>query len=134
MSAKKDVQHESCGLSSIWGKMRTAAREAAPQVALRDCTKEAVGKVNTQDFGEEEVQYNYFSSVRSLNHVQLSATLWTAALQASLSITNSRSLLKLMSTESVMPSNHLILCHPLLLNTIKHSFYKRLSASHVELM
>ena len=44
-----------------------------------------------------------------------SATLWTSAYQASLSITNSRSLLKLMSIESVMPSNHLILCHPLLL-------------------
>ena len=44
-----------------------------------------------------------------------SATPWTAAHQASLSITNSRSLLKLMSIESVMPSNHLILCHPLLL-------------------
>ena len=42
-------------------------------------------------------------------------TLWTAACQASLSITNSRSLLKLMSIESVMPSNHLVLCHPLLL-------------------
>ena len=44
-----------------------------------------------------------------------SVTLWTAARQASLSITNSQSLLKLMSIESVMPSNHLILCHPLLL-------------------
>ena len=44
-----------------------------------------------------------------------SATPWTTACQASLSITNSRSLLKLMSVESVMPSNHLILCHPLLL-------------------
>ena len=47
--------------------------------------------------------------------VQLFVTLWTGARQASLSITNSRSLLKLMSIESVMPSNHLILCHPLLL-------------------
>jgi len=56
-----------------------------------------------------------FSSVQSLSHVQLFATPWTAACQASLSITNSRSLLKLMSIESVMPSNHLILCHPLLL-------------------
>ena len=46
--------------------------------------------------------------------VRLFATPWTAARQASLSITNSRSLLKLMSIESVMPSNHLILCHPLL--------------------
>ena len=48
-----------------------------------------------------------------LSHVQLFATPWTAALQASLSLTISRSLLKLMSIESVMPSNHLILCHPL---------------------
>ena len=51
----------------------------------------------------------------SRSDVSDSATPWTAALQASLSITNSRSLLKLMSIESVMPSNHLILCHPLLL-------------------
>ena len=56
-----------------------------------------------------------FSSVQSLSHVQLFATPWTAARQASLSITNSQSLLKLMSVESVMPFNHLILCRPLLL-------------------
>ena len=55
------------------------------------------------------------SSVQSLSHVQLFATPRTAVHQASLSITNSWSLLKLMSIESVMPSNHLILCHPLLL-------------------
>ena len=55
------------------------------------------------------------SSVQSLSCVQLFATPWTAACQASLSITNSWSLLKLMSIELVMPSNHLILCHPLLL-------------------
>ena len=55
------------------------------------------------------------SSVQSLNRVQLFATPWTAARQASLSITNSRSLPKLMSIESVIPSNHLILYHPLLL-------------------
>ena len=54
------------------------------------------------------------SSVQSLSHVQLFATPRTAARQASLSIPNSRSLLKLMSIESVMPSNHLILCCPLL--------------------
>ena len=53
--------------------------------------------------------------VQSLSCVQLFATPWTAAGQASLSITNSQSLLKLMSIESVMQSNHLILCHPLLL-------------------
>ena len=50
-----------------------------------------------------------------LSHVQLFATPWTAACQASLSITNSQSFLKLMSIKSVMPSNHLILCRPLLL-------------------
>ena len=55
------------------------------------------------------------SSVQSLSHVQLFTTPWTVARQASLSITNFRSLLKLMSIKSVMPSNHLILCHPLLL-------------------
>ena len=57
----------------------------------------------------------FISSVRSLSHVWLFATAWTAAHQASPSITNSWSLLKLMSIESIMPSNHLILCHPLLL-------------------
>ena len=56
-----------------------------------------------------------FSSVQSLIHVRLFATPWIATRQASLSISNSWSLLKLMSIESVMPSNHLILCHPLLL-------------------
>ena len=55
------------------------------------------------------------SSVHSLSHVRLFATSWTAAPQASLSITSSQSLPKRMSIESVMPSNHLILCHPLLL-------------------
>ena len=55
-----------------------------------------------------------FSSVQSLSHVWLFATPWTAARQASLSITNSRSPPKPMSIESVIPSNHLILCHPLL--------------------
>ena len=56
-----------------------------------------------------------FSSVQSLSRVRLFATPWTTARQASLSITNSRSSLRLMSIESVMPSSHLILCRPLLL-------------------
>ena len=56
-----------------------------------------------------------FSSVESLGHVRLFATPWTAIHQASLSITTFRSLLKLMSIESVIPSKHLILCHTLLL-------------------
>ena len=55
-----------------------------------------------------------FSSVQSLNRVRLFATPWIAAHQASLSITNSRSSLRLLSIESVMPSSHLILCRPLL--------------------
>ena len=59
--------------------------------------------------------YYLFSSVQSLSHVRFFVTPWTAACQASLSTTNFRSLLKFMSIESVMPSNHLILCHPLLL-------------------
>ena len=60
--------------------------------------------------------YTVHRSVQlSLSCVQLFATPWTAEHQASLAITNSQSLLKLMSIESMMPSNHLILCHPLLL-------------------
>ena len=69
----------------------------------------------------QRISLNLFSlvvsiySVQSVSHVQLFVTPWTAACQASLSTTNSWSLLKLMSIELVMPSNHLILCHPLLL-------------------
>ena len=59
--------------------------------------------------------FSLFSSVQSLSHVRLFATPWTAASQASLSITSSQSLLRLMSLESMIPSNHLVLCHPLLL-------------------
>ena len=61
------------------------------------------------------------NSVQSLSHVWLFVTPWTAACQASLSITNSQSLLKLMSIESVMSSNHLTLCRPLLLPSILSS-------------
>ena len=74
-----------------------------------------------------------FSSVQSLSRVRLFATPWTAARQASLSITNSQSLLKLMSIVSVMPSNHLILCHPLLLPSIFPSIrvFSNESALHI---
>ena len=73
------------------------------------------------------------SSVQSLSRVQLFVTPWTAAHQASLSITNSQSLLKLMSIELVMPSNHLILCHPLLLASISPSIrvFTNESALHI---
>ena len=63
----------------------------------------------------ESLHRKLFSSVQSLSHVQLFVTPWIAGRQASLSITNSRSSLKLTSIESVMPSSHLILCRPLLL-------------------
>ena len=68
----------------------------------------------TEDKGPN-ILPSLFSSVQSLSHVWPFATPWTAAHQASLSIAKSQSLLKLMSIESVMPSNHLILCRPLLL-------------------
>ena len=74
-------------------------------------------KINTPllKFQILSVWSNQFSSDQSLSHVRLFATPWIVARQASLSISNSRSLLKLMSIESVMPSSHLILCRPLLL-------------------
>ena len=64
---------------------------------------------------EEQDICIHISSAKLLSHVQLFVTPWTAAHQTFLSVTNSQSLLKLMSIKSVMPSNHLILCHPLLL-------------------
>ena len=75
-----------------------------------------------------------FSSVQSLSRVWLFATPWTAARQAFLSITNSWSLRRLMSIELVIPSNHLILCHPLLLlPSIFHSIrvFSNESALHI---
>ena len=64
---------------------------------------------------KEALRHADIGSVQSLNRIRLFATPWTAARQASLSITNSQSLLRLTSIKSMMPSNHLILCHPLLL-------------------
>ena len=74
-----------------------------------------------------------FNSVQSLSRVWIFATPWIAAWQASLSITNSHSLLKLMSIDSVMPSNHLILCRLLLLPSIPHSIrvFSSESALHI---
>ena len=72
-------------------------------------------EVITSQVASQPAHQALLSSVQSLSHVRLIATPWTAGLQASLSITNSLSSLKLMSVESMMPSNHLILCHPLLL-------------------
>ena len=71
--------------------------------------------ISQKFFIKLQIKLCHFSVLFSHSVVSDSETPWTAASQASLSITNSQSLLKLMSTESVMPSNHLILCHPLLL-------------------
>ena len=73
------------------------------------------GRRNYFEFSHFPLLIVTFCSVQILNSVQLFVTPWTAAHQASLSITNSQSSLKLMSIESVTPSNHLILCRPLLL-------------------
>ena len=83
-------------------------------------------KCKHHSFSSMKEEYTHFSVLVSvsgqlLNHVRLFATPWLAAHQASLSITNSRNLLKLMAIESVMPSNHLILCRPLLLPTSIYS-------------
>ena len=94
------------------------------KVVSRHVWKRTVRKAICKDFQckfsilpPDEVLYigSWFSSVQLLSRVQLFAAPWIAARQASLSITNSQSVPKLMSIESVMPSNHLILCHPLLL-------------------
>ena len=82
-------------------------------------TKFLYGKRNNEQIEKNLHTIQQFSvqfcSVQFLGCVRLFMTPWTAACQALLSITNSQSLLKLISIESVMPSNHLILCHPLLL-------------------
>ena len=74
---------------------------------------QSVGALNEREKQTVDDENTY--SVQLLSHVRLFAIPWTAARQASLSIANSRSLLRLMSIELVMPSNHLILCRPLLL-------------------
>ena len=85
-------------------------------IKLKRCftTKEAIIKIKTVHRMGTHI-FKWFSSVQSLNCVRLFVTSWIAACQASLSITNSLSSLRLMSIESVMPSSHLTLCRPLLL-------------------
>ena len=84
----------------VWERMDTCMYDWVPSLFTWNCH-------NIIDW--------LFSSVQLLSHVWLFVTPWTVACQASLSITNSQSLLRLMSIESVMPSNHLILCCPFLL-------------------
>ena len=98
-------QHPACCLYPIQSSVGTHACSGA-----RDGIEPKSGRLE----GANGHFFSFFS-VQSLSRVQLFATPGTAACQASLSFTNSWSLLKLMSIESVIPSNHLILCHPLLL-------------------
>ena len=93
-------------LSSIPGLVRSPGEE-------NGYPRQYSGLENSMDRGAWQAAVQ-FSLVQSLSCVQLFVTPWTAARQASLSITNSCSLLKLISTELAMPFNHLILCHPLL--------------------
>ena len=98
--------------SVSFGLIETSLRGWKPQYEVKP--SEHLKKIIIIDFWNSTKSW-YFSSVQSLSHVQLFVTPSTAAHQDSLSITNSWSLLKLMSIKSVMPSNHLILCRPLLL-------------------
>ena len=82
---------------------------------INQLEKKVIKGLWSQYFCDDHEYFSIFSSVQSLSHVQLFATPWIAACQASLSITNSQSTLKVTSIESVMPSSHLILCRPLLL-------------------
>ena len=85
-------------------------------VSTEDNSRTSLLSISSGYFQIFMVKRKYqFSSVQSLSCVSLYETPWTVACQASLSITDTRSLMKLMPIMSVMPSNHLILCHPLLL-------------------
>ena len=92
---------------------REILTQAIPRMKLEDL----ISQMSKPDAVRFHI-HRPLSSIQSPSHIQLFATPWTAAHQASRSITNSRSLLKLMSIESVMPSSHLIFCHPLLLPSI----------------
>ena len=103
--------------SSVHGILQAGILEWVPMLSSRDRTGiSCIDRQILYHCTTWEAPFHYqFSSLQSLSRVRLFATPWTAARQPSLSITNFRSLPKLMSIESVMPSNHLILCCPLLL-------------------
>ena len=109
----------SVNLMSILQNLQNASCDAE-SLSLAPGRREGGAHSMRQDLATEQ-QHVIFSSGPLLSRVRLFETLWTAACQASLSITISRSLLKLMSIESVMPSNHLNLCHPLPLAPVDSS-------------
>ena len=100
----KEAQKNLCNIFEELKSLLMRVKEESERASLKLNTKKS-----------KIMASGLFGSVQLLSCVQLFATSWTAACQASLSITDSRSLLKPMSTESVMPSDHLILCRPLLL-------------------
>jgi len=104
---------EPVAISSSRGSSQPKDRTQVSCIVGGFFTDRATRKAQQQN--EHTLSIQLISSVQSLSHVPLFAIPWTAACQASLSIANSQSLLKLMSIESVMPSNHLILCCPLFL-------------------
>ena len=98
------VPRPNCPAENTWGLGHSLTTPGAEMLKVGDVSASS-----------PSCSLSLFSSVQSLSHVRLFATPWTVARQASLSITNSQSLLKLMPIEPLMPSNHLILCCPLLL-------------------
>ena len=122
MSEQLHFHYASCRLCSqllMPGEMCKIYSSAYTEGSLARVWKKRINsKCRRSSSWRESFQISWefdFSSVQSLSHVRLFATPWTEAHQASLSITNSWSLPKLISIELVMPSNHLILCRPLLL-------------------
>ena len=106
---------DSCEKTLMLGKIEDGRRRGWQRVSLLDGNTDSVDMSLTKLRSWWWTGMPQFISVQLLSHVRLFETSWTAAQQASLSINKSQSLLKLMSIESVMPSNHLILCRPILL-------------------
>ena len=118
------IHQQIIGLKLYWAHLCPPEQDPVPfkQEAYRSLSASSVTREQTEErrritipWLEWKSHHRKFSSVQSLSHVQHFVNSRTAARQASLSIINSQSLLKLMSIELVMPSNYLILCHPLLL-------------------
>ena len=114
IQSQKEIQRSRLGFPNLTFSVRTLTLGSLSQVTLPPSPE----PTHRRPFQAVQFDNHQFTSVQSLSRVWLFVTPWTAARQASLSITNSQSLLKIMSIESVMPSNHLNLCHPLLLPSI----------------
>ena len=122
-----------CPRQENWSELPLPSPGDLPNLGIKPAPPALAGGFFTTSTTWEAPTCCQFSSVQSLSRVQLFATPWTAACQAFLSITNSWSLLKLMSIGSVMPSNHLILCHPLLLlpSIFRIRVFSNESAPHI---